>query len=329
MTIELANRLIEFRKKHNLSQEQLADKLHLSRQTISKWERSEASPDTDNLIELAKLYNIPIDDLLNCKKDVDKVVDDAKKTSPVSYTSDNETYVSKDEEDFLNSKNESNKTGEDSKTDESSKESKDGDSSDVHIDLAGIHINAKSDDGDKVHIGSDGIHVKSSGGDEVHIDTSGVHINDKKYDGKWTFNYQNEEKYNLVQAIISSLSVVLLITAYITIGLVFSDNSWGWIGFWPILFLIPFFPSLYEAIHKRRFSKFGIVFLVLSIYLTLGMAWGYWHPWWLLFLIIPAYYALFEPIDKYIGHNKKKDFIDADVTVEDEDNDETDEDKDD
>lgn len=86
MTIELANRLIEFRKKHNLSQEQLADKLHVSRQTISKWERSEASPDTDNIIELAKLYNVPIDDLLNCDKDVNKVVDDSKTNQSESYS---------------------------------------------------------------------------------------------------------------------------------------------------------------------------------------------------------------------------------------------------
>ena len=65
MNIEIANRLIELRKKSGLSQEQLAEKLGLSRQAVSKWERAEASPDTDNLICLAKIYNVSLDDLLN------------------------------------------------------------------------------------------------------------------------------------------------------------------------------------------------------------------------------------------------------------------------
>ena len=67
MTIELANKLAELRKQKGLSQEELADKLNVSRQTISKWERGEASPDTDNLIELAKLYEISLDKLLGLK----------------------------------------------------------------------------------------------------------------------------------------------------------------------------------------------------------------------------------------------------------------------
>lgn len=64
MNIKLANRLQDARKKHGYSQEELADKLKVSRQAVSKWERAEASPDTDNLIALAELYNMKIDDLL-------------------------------------------------------------------------------------------------------------------------------------------------------------------------------------------------------------------------------------------------------------------------
>ena len=47
-----------------LSQEALAEKLGVSRQAVSKWERSESSPDTDNLIALAKLYGVSLDELL-------------------------------------------------------------------------------------------------------------------------------------------------------------------------------------------------------------------------------------------------------------------------
>lgn len=69
MNIEIANKLVKLRKKHNLSQEELANKLGLSRQAISKWERAESSPDTDNLISLAKLYNISLDELLLTNED--------------------------------------------------------------------------------------------------------------------------------------------------------------------------------------------------------------------------------------------------------------------
>lgn len=64
MNIDIANRLYEYRRKHSLSQEQLAEQIGVSRQAVSKWERAESSPDTDNLIELAKLYGCTLDELL-------------------------------------------------------------------------------------------------------------------------------------------------------------------------------------------------------------------------------------------------------------------------
>lgn len=64
MNIETAKRLYEYRKAHGYSQEELAAKIGVSRQAISKWERSESSPDTDNLIALAQLYGVSLDTLL-------------------------------------------------------------------------------------------------------------------------------------------------------------------------------------------------------------------------------------------------------------------------
>ena len=75
MNLKLANRLVELRKENKLSQEALAEKLGLSRQSISKWERAEASPDTDNLIALAELYGMSLDELLGneTKEEIAKV----------------------------------------------------------------------------------------------------------------------------------------------------------------------------------------------------------------------------------------------------------------
>ncbi len=69
MNLLTATRLQELRKMNGYSQEVLAEKLGVSRQSISKWERAEASPEIDNLVALSKIYGVSVDDLLNTDKD--------------------------------------------------------------------------------------------------------------------------------------------------------------------------------------------------------------------------------------------------------------------
>ena len=64
MDMETAGRLAALRRERGLSQEALAEQLGVSRQAVSKWERAESSPDTDNLVALARLYGISLDALL-------------------------------------------------------------------------------------------------------------------------------------------------------------------------------------------------------------------------------------------------------------------------
>ena len=61
----LGEKLKEIRKKFGLSQEQLAEIMHVSRQAITKWENDGGIPDISNLQELSKVFGITVDYLLN------------------------------------------------------------------------------------------------------------------------------------------------------------------------------------------------------------------------------------------------------------------------
>ena len=84
MNIKLADRLVALRKENGYSQEVLAEKLGLSRQSISKWERAEASPDTDNLIALAQVYNMTLDELLGNGESAPKKETKVKEKTPMT-----------------------------------------------------------------------------------------------------------------------------------------------------------------------------------------------------------------------------------------------------
>lgn len=57
--------LIQLRKIHNLSQEELAEKLNVSRQTLSKWETGESVPDIEKCKQLADIFDVSLDQLVN------------------------------------------------------------------------------------------------------------------------------------------------------------------------------------------------------------------------------------------------------------------------
>ena len=63
--MDIGNKILELRKKANLSQEQLAEKLNVTRQTISKWELNETSPDIKQAKELSKIFKVSLDELTN------------------------------------------------------------------------------------------------------------------------------------------------------------------------------------------------------------------------------------------------------------------------
>ena len=64
-TVELGNKLYELRKNAKLSQEQLAQKLNVTRQTISNWELNQTTPDILQAKQLSQIFTITIDELAN------------------------------------------------------------------------------------------------------------------------------------------------------------------------------------------------------------------------------------------------------------------------
>ena len=79
MNNNLADNLKRIRKEHNMSQEELAESLGVSRQAISKWESKAAYPEMDKILALCDKFNLNIDDLLH--KDIKEVKseEDAKR----------------------------------------------------------------------------------------------------------------------------------------------------------------------------------------------------------------------------------------------------------
>lgn len=61
--MDLGNKILELRKSQKLSQEQLAEKLNVTRQTISNWELNETAPNLNQAKELSKIFNVSLDEL--------------------------------------------------------------------------------------------------------------------------------------------------------------------------------------------------------------------------------------------------------------------------
>lgn len=278
MNIETANILLQYRKKRGLSQEELASKIGVSRQAVSKWERAEASPDTDNLILLAKVYGVTLDELL---------------------TGDPEEILNRNKQDLEDNKTEENvdtDTGKESENNENNEETK------AKVSFRnGIHV----DDGkDKVDISfRNGIHVDSSDGAKVHIDRNGINVVDesgkqKVYTDENGHIYgdkdykKNGKKSPAMEFPIWLVSVV----AFLLFG--FLNILGGWVTSWLWFLVIPLYYTTVKAIQKKKVTIFCYPVFITWVYLVLGFYANLWHPMWLLFLTIPLFYYIANIIDR-------------------------------
>lgn len=266
MNIEVANRLCELRKSRNLSQEQLAEKLGVSRQAVSKWERAEASPDTDNLIALAEVYDVSIDEILTGKSRTPKNndVDDDGGGVSESIPENEEEEAYKSEDDYRRAR----------------------------VSFGnGININ---DDNAYVHVGFDGIHVEERNGTRVRVGTSGVFVDEKGDTKVYTDEdgnviYKGFENESFLTGVIKNICIpIVAIIIFLIWG--FSLNAW-YIA-WIVFLAVPVLASLIEAIEKRKPHRFCYPVLVVIAYMICGLGYGVWHPTWVLFLTIPIFYSI-------------------------------------
>lgn len=67
--MDFNNRLYQLRKQKGLSQEELANRLNVSRQTVSKWEVGDSTPDMEKLVAISDLFDVSLDKLVMGKED--------------------------------------------------------------------------------------------------------------------------------------------------------------------------------------------------------------------------------------------------------------------
>ncbi len=266
MNIETANRLLQYRKQNKLSQEELAEKIGVSRQAVSKWERAEASPDTDNLIMLSKVYGVTLDELLNAPEE--KEEPEAKEEVK---TEDADTAENAPEDNNNNNKSSVSFRG-------------------------GIHVN--DSDGSSVDISfKDGIHVDSSDGSHVHIGKGQITVDDP------ADNYHKHQSFTFKDFMLIFPYPVIISIFFLIWGM--SGLYGGWATSWLSFLTIPLYYTLIDSISKRNATHFAFPVLALLIFMVLGMYFGLWHPAWIVFLFIPVYYGIVAAINKALGKDDK------------------------
>lgn len=79
--MEFKEKIQNLRSKYNLTQEQLSEKLYVSRTAISKWESGKGYPNIDTLKDISKLFNVTIDDLLSSEEIINIAEEEQKMNS--------------------------------------------------------------------------------------------------------------------------------------------------------------------------------------------------------------------------------------------------------
>lgn len=276
----IARRLTNLRKSKGLSQSELSEKIGISRQTISKWERGVSLPGVDNLTVLASFYELDAEKIMSLTEDelssteAEKTggaekqeIKPKKSEKPAGTKAAKQTKkeVAKPETVVVS------ETAEAETPSETTPEPAVVDTDNTPEVVAEVVEEPK----EKVELPSP-------------VQTVHQEIKSEK-DSSETDAKQNDDKPRkrlLLHRIPFSICIVI---AYLLLG--FTRGLWhpGWL----IFLLIPIWESTLKAIEAKSLDEFE--FPVLAVFAFLFMGFVYpktFHPTWLIFLTIPIYYAI-------------------------------------
>lgn len=279
MNTEIASKLLALRKQNGFSQEELAEKLNVSRQAVSKWERGEASPDTENLIALARLYGISLDRLfgidsepvsersvINLEKKTENetegfsssVIKDGMKVMYPDTHTEEEIYISPEQK---------------STTAYQEKPYKEADE-----DYSTYFKYETVDD----TVSAEKLQFQEKSGLNSMIETYRS-LEDK---------IRNDNRfYKKLMRFPYPLAVTGLF--------LYAGSLWNlWHPLWMTFLTIPLYYTGIQAIRHKNANIFCYPVAVVLLYLSAGFAFRMWHPGWLAFLTIPIYYWLINSKDR-------------------------------
>ena len=256
----------------------------MSRQAVSKWERSESSPDTDNLIALAALYGVSLDELLFGETAGDGDAEASDETEETESSTDEVCHGGKPLVDISLARGihviDPNKGEE------------------VHVGWNGIHV-ANERKGEEVHVGPGGLHIDTleDDGHSVHTNDDGTVTIDGETFSSWKeahdkLDHHGKHFHTKVGRTWNKFPFPALVAlAYLVLGIVYGTWATGLF----LVFLIPIYYALGDFIDRRHLSK--LIDVVYSVsaeawFLYMWLCLGQPHPAWVILITIPVVKAL-------------------------------------
>ena len=313
MNVETASKLVGLRKAAGLSQEELAEKIGVSRQAISKWERAESSPDLDNVVLLARLYNMSLDELLLSENSDEgatapKPFEASEKDEPVT---NGEFFSESFQEDFAN---ESESAGAESPDEMDNRFEARAESISEQVSAAVSEAAENFARGiEQGVLGAFGA-ANEQNETDVHSSKEEYFYSESFAEGQGSA-YEHSEKQSFprssIKKMLDNSYPVLATCAYLILGFIF---DW-WHPTWLVFLTIPLYYTMTKGVLRtlrilqgkeqgnpmraiKQMMDGSYPVLVTFVFLLTGCVAHIWHPTWMWFLTIPLYYTMMPALVK-------------------------------